>query len=298
MAELKGKLNVDVAGAVTELQSMMKEFKLKRDLYRVVFRGKGLEFGGYRVFSPDDDAGDIDWKASARGQKLFVKQYQEERDLKIMFVIDVGSNMVFGSTEKIKCEFAAELATALANLMLDFGDLIGFILFGKEITHFIECRKGLKQFQLFVETLVDGKNYGGKTDLNQVLDFATDYLDGSISSVILISDFVNITKDTEKKLGLLSNRFETIVIRVRDPLDKTLPGIDAEVVLESSSTQEQILVNPRVAKRAYEKYVLKKEEIFKKIISRNDVDFLDLTTDESFAVPLAIFLKERVERKF
>lgn len=298
MTELKRKLNVDVAGAIIELHSMMKEFKLKRDLYRIIFRGKGLEFEGYRVFSPDDDAADIDWKASARGQKLFVKKYREERDLKIMFMIDVGSNMVFGSTEKIKCEFAAELATALAKLMLDFGDLIGFILFGKDITHFIECRKGLKQFQLFQDALLDGSTYGGKTDIDQVLDFATDYLDNSISSVVLISDFLNITKNTEEKLDLLSHRFETIAIRVGDPLDKTLPNIDAEVVLESPSTQAQITINPIIAKRAYEKYAVKKEEIFKKMISRNKVDFLDLTTDKSFAVPLASFLRERVGGKF
>jgi len=82
------RLNVDVAESITELRAVLKQFKLKRDIWRVLFRGKGLEFDGYRVFSPEDDAEDIDWKASSRGQKLLVKRYKEERDMKIMFLIE------------------------------------------------------------------------------------------------------------------------------------------------------------------------------------------------------------------
>src|SRR3972149_6381710 len=95
------RLNVDVAGSITELQAVLKEFRLRRDIYKILFRGKGLEFDGYRDFSPDDNAEDIDWKATARSQKLLVRRYKEEREMKIMFLIDTGTNMVFGSTEKL-----------------------------------------------------------------------------------------------------------------------------------------------------------------------------------------------------
>ena len=123
------KLNVDIAGSISELQSMLKEFRLKKRIYKLFFRGKGLEFESYRVFSPDDDAADIDWKASSRSQQLLVKQYREERDLKIMFLIDVGSNMVLGSGKKVKCEFVTELAAAFSDVILSVNDRIGFFLF-------------------------------------------------------------------------------------------------------------------------------------------------------------------------
>ena len=226
--ESKRRLNVDIDGSVLEFKSMLKEFKLKRK--KVAFRGEGLEFDGYRDFSPDDDAGNIDWKSSLRAQKLLVKKYKEERDLKIMFLVDVGSNMVFGSTDKIKCEFATELVAAFTDLILNSEDRFGFFLFSDIINHFVDCKGGTKHFQFFVDILSNGLNYGGKTNLDQALDFATTYLDKSVSSVIIISDFLNITEKTEKKLSLLASKFETIIVQVRDPLDVTLPEIEGEVV--------------------------------------------------------------------
>ncbi len=291
----KRKLNVDIAGSITELEEMLKEFRLKKIIYKLFFRGKGLEFDGYRDFSPEDDAERIDWKASTRAQKLLVKQYVEERDLKIMFVIDVGDNMVFGSTEKIKCEFITELVAAFSKVMLNVNDRIGFVLFSDKIIHFVDCKAGEKQFQVFIETLSQGINYGGTTNLDRAIDFSLDYFDGSISSVILISDFLRITSETEKKLGLLSHRFETIAIRVRDPLDITLPDIEGEIILESSETNNQIVINPSIAKGNYEKNAMEQGKIVEEIFRKSELDHLDLITDASFAAPLAIFLKERLE---
>lgn len=290
-----GKLNVDIARAISELEAMLKEFRLKIPLYKMFFRGKGLEFDGYRDFYPDDDAERIDWKVSSRAQKLMVKQYIEERDLRIMFLIDVGENMVFGSTERLKCEYITELVAAFSKVMLNKNDRIGFIFFSDAITHFVDCKSGEKQFNIFIETLSEGKNYGGTSNVDLALDFAVDYLDDSISSVILISDFLNISSETEKKLGLLSHRFETIAIRVRDPLDMTLPDIEGEVVLEDKKSHHQVIINPRVAKRSYEKYAYMQAKMVKEIFEKSELDHVDLITDKSFAEPLTIFLKERIE---
>ncbi len=290
----KRRLNVDIDKSVREFKVMLREFRLKRK--KIAFRGEGLEFDGYRDFSPDDDAGDIDWKSSLRAQKLLVKKYKEERDLKIMFLVDVGSNMVFGSTEKIKCEFATELIAAFTDLVLNSEDRVGFFLFSDVINHFVRCKGGTKHFRFFIDVLSNGLNYGGKTNLDQALDFAVDYLDKSVSSVIIVSDFLNITEKTEKKLSLLAHKFETIVIQVRDPLDVTLPEIEGEIVLENPSTSEQIIINPKIIKNSYERYVLEQEKIAKRIFEKSRVDYLNLITNKSFAPPLAMFLKKRMER--
>jgi len=289
------KLNVDIAGSITELEAMLKEFRLKKIIYKLFFRGKGLEFDGYRDFAPDDDAERIDWKATARAQKTLVKQYIEERDLRIMFMIDIGDNMVFGSTDKIKCEFITELVAAFSKVMLNTDDRIGFVLFSSTITHFVDCKSGEKQFQIFVDTLSNGINYGGVSNLDQALDFSIDYFDNSISAVILVSDFLRITEETEKKLSLLSHRFETIAIRVRDPLDITLPDIEGEIILENPEANQQVIVNPKIAKRTYEKYAFEQGKIVEVMFRKSELDYLDLITDRSFAEPLVIFLKERIE---
>jgi uncharacterized protein (DUF58 family) len=289
----KCTLNLDIDEKINEFKSMLKEFGLKRK--KVVFRGKGLEFDGYRDFTQDDDAKEIDWKSSSRAQKLLVKQYKEERDLKIVFLIDVGTNMVSGSTEKIKCEFATELIAALADLIIHSEDRIGFLLFNDVINPFVECKGGDKHFQFFMDILSDCSNYGGKSSLDKALDFAINSFDNSIFSVIIVSDFLNITKETESKLGLLAYRFETIAIQIRDPLDITLPEINGEVVIESPLTSQQIIVNPKIMKNVYEKYTSEQERVLKQIFEKSGVDYLSLTTDKSFAPPLAMFLKEREE---
>ena len=114
-----------------------------------MFRGKGLEFDGYRDFSPDDDAQDIDWKASSRSGRTIVKRYKEERDLKIMFLVDVGDNMVFGSTPKLKCEYATELTAAFSHILVNTNDKIGFILFGDEIKEYSNFKSGFNFKKLY-----------------------------------------------------------------------------------------------------------------------------------------------------
>src|SRR3989344_6225949 len=142
LANHKATLNVNIADAITEFQSVMKEFRLRKDIYRIIFRGKGLEFEAFRDFTPDDDASDIDWKTSSRARKLLVKQYKEERDLKIMFLIDVGSNMIFGSGQKLKCEYITELVAAFSKLIMDSSDKVGFFLFSDELKHYIKPKSG------------------------------------------------------------------------------------------------------------------------------------------------------------
>jgi hypothetical protein len=292
-----GTLNIDVAGAIVEFAAILKEFKLKDELYRLVFRGKGLEFEGFRDFSPDDNAEEIDWKASARSPKLLVRQYKEERDLKVMFMIDVGSNMVFGSSEKLKCEFVAELVSAFANIIISANDKVGFLLFSDDVKIYVDCFGGEKQFQLLVDKLNRTENYGGKTDLNKALDYALDYFGNDISSLVILSDFFGVNPESESKLNLLSNHFETILIMTKDALDFSLPDSDTELVLESSSGKEQVIINPKVAKSLYEEYCVLQEKQAEQIFSRTKADFLRLVTNKSFAAPLAIFLKERLERR-
>ena len=75
----KEKLNVDIPRAISDFEAAAKEFELKEKIYKIIFRGKGLDFDRYRDYAPDEDATSIDWKASKRANKLIAKQYIEER---------------------------------------------------------------------------------------------------------------------------------------------------------------------------------------------------------------------------
>lgn len=292
----KTRINVDLPGSISEFLAVMKEFRLKRDIYRILFRGKGLEFEAYRDFAPDDDASYIDWKASSRAQKLLVKQYREERNLKIMFLIDVGENMVFGSSQKLKCEYITELVAAFTTLIFEANDRVGFYLFSDKLKYFIQPKSGQKHFQFLMDVLSDAETYGGQTNIDGALDGAMRYLDRSINSVILISDFLRVSHQTEKKINLLSHLFETVVIRVRDLLDMTLPDVEGEITVTNPNTGEQIVINPKIARGEYERYAFEQAKYVEGILKKSEADFLDLITKRRFSVPLATFLKERLDK--
>ncbi len=293
---IQRKLNLNIADRVMELEELMREFMSRRLLYNILFRGRGLEFDSYRDFSPDDDAIMIDWKASARANKLLARKYIEERDLKIIILVDVSDNMLTGSVEKIKCEYAAEISAALGHLIITSGDNLGFGFFSDKIIKFIRPKKGITQFSIFVDELSDPELYGGDSDIKNVLDISLDFIDESMDVVIFVSDFLRIKRDSLKLLSTFADKFDTIALIIRDPLDRTMPEISGEVVIENPATGEQMIIDPKIAKKQYEKNALEQENMVKTLFTNANVDYVSLYTEKPCIPFLADFLKERVAK--
>ncbi|MEN7982087.1 MAG: DUF58 domain-containing protein [Nanoarchaeota archaeon] len=291
------KLNSDIAGSIALFQSVMKSFEIRTKVYRTMLKGRGLEFDGYRDYAPDDDASVIDWKASLRVNKILAKQYTEERNLKIVFILDVGEKMVFGSTDKLKCEYSVEVVAALANLILTSRDKVGYVLFEKSVKEFVHPQVGKKHFVQFMNMITDASTYGGRSDLENVLDFTLKYIDKSIASVVIVSDFIGMDESIKHKLALVSSQFETMALVIRDPIDRTLPDIQGELVIEDPATEERMLINPSLAKSDYEKFAREQENFVQKTFFELGIDALLLTTDKPFVSNLATFIKQRAKSK-
>jgi uncharacterized protein (DUF58 family) len=291
------RLNSDISGSIAMFQSVMKSFEMRTKVYRTMLKGRGVEFDGYRDYAPDDDASVIDWKASMRVNKILAKQYVQERNLKIVFIIDIGERMVFGSTEKLKCEYSAEVVAALTNLILSARDKVGYILFGEGVKEFVSPQVGEKHFIQFMNTLTDASTYGGESHLENALDFTLKYLDRSVASVVLVSDFIGVDENVKRKLGLVANQFETMALIIKDPIDKNLPDVHGELVIEDPASGERMLINPSLARGNYEKFAREQELFVKQSFFNLGVDVLELTTDKPFVSSLATFIKERSKTK-
>lgn len=286
-------LNLDIAGKVSELEILLKKVLPKNVMWRVVL-GRGLEFDGYKDYSYDYDSSTIDWKASVRAKKLLVKKFVEERDRKFMFFLDTSESMVFGSTEKIKCEYAAELTAALTHLILYGGDKVGFGLFGDGVKILKKPKMGNKQFDILVHELSNPENYGGPSSLENSLSHFMGITQKDLSMVFLISDFINFNDGAKKNLEYLGGLFETIAIIVRDPLDRELPKINKEIVIENSFSDQKILINPKIAGNVYKANSKKQLDYVKKCMSDFNIDFIEIYTDESFPEKIAEFLRTRI----
>lgn len=260
--------------------------------YKSVFKGTGLEFEDYRNYDPSsDDASRIDWKASKRVGKTMVKEFVEERNLEIIFMVDVSSQMLTGSTKKLKAEYIAELVSTLSQSVLVAGDSAGLILFSDKIVKEISPNRGMVQYHKIIGALSETANYGGYSEIGKALDYV--FKKGADRSlVILISDFIYGFNE-EKILKLASQKFDLILAMVRDPRDMTLPEGQGEIALEDPHSGNTLIVSPNKIRREFARKALEDLSKTKKLAKKYGGDFLFLQTDKPFVKELIKFFERR-----
>jgi len=290
---MKGKFEINFARVVSEFESAIQKFQVKRVLYKTVFRGRGLEFDSYRDFAPDDDASMIDWRASLRANKILAKRYVEERDIDIYFFVDVSRGMLFGSGKVLKSEYAAELVAALSHLIINSGDNVGLVLFSDKIMKVLRPLRDTNHFGIETSILSDSSYYGGGFGFNNAVDYALKTINSPFSMIILVSDFIRMDKQCEKHLKLVAAKFETMAVMIRDPFDDELPNVKGQMVIQDPYSGNQMLIDPSLVADKYKANALKNKEKVVRVFRESGIDFLELNTKNSFIIPFVTFLKSR-----
>jgi uncharacterized protein (DUF58 family) len=291
-----GELELEDAKVIGQFTYLLKDFPLIKKAYKIFFRGKSFDFESFRDYVSGDDASSIDWVASARGSKLLVRQFREQENPTIIFAVDVGDVMLYGSDKKLKCEYAAEIALAIAYLNLGVGNRVGFFLYSDKVKLFSPPKRGKRTFYAFRDALINGKNYGGSSNLSDALEFLLSLPPYAAASAVLLSDFSSVDGSISEKLTALNSRYESISLMIRDKIDISLPNVSGEFVLQDKSG-EQIIINPRLAKKSYGEYIRKKEIQIREIFKSKDIDLIDFVTDEPAVETLVTFLRGRVKRR-
>lgn len=294
---------------VKELQVNVKPLLKKMDLilqklseariiskYRRIFKGKGLEFLEFKEYTQDEDASRIDWKATLKSNKPLMKVFKEERDLDVYILLDVSNSMIFGSTEKLKSEYAAEVVAALAHVILTTGDKAGLIMFSDSIKKVIVPMNTTYQFYTILKASINGNLYGGGFDMNLAIKYIMN-LAKRESLVIIVSDFFGLKENWDESLKIAGAKFDVIGIMVRDPRDEELPKYIGKVLIKDPFSSRELLIDPDLEAEEYKKYTLEKKEEIKKSFLRNDADFIEVKTNEDLVRKL-LELLERRERRF
>jgi|SRR3989338_691254 len=260
--------------------------------YKSVFKGTGLEFDSFRKYNPgNDDASQIDWKASKRINQLLVREFIEERNIDVTFLIDCSTQMLTGSTDKLKAEYMAEFVASLSRNILDAGDPVGFILFSNEIIKEIRPDRGSPQFFKITKNLIETSNYKGYSDIDMILDYAFKSVKTD-SLLILVSDFV-YGFGSEKLLKQVSKKFDLIMVMIRDPRDMTIPEGGGEVVLEDPYSGNTLLITPDRIRKEYKKDNLAEITRMENTLEKYGGEFLFLQTDKPFVREVIKFFKRR-----
>jgi len=263
--------------------------------YRALFKGKGLDFEGYRTYNPTDDASFIDWKASLRSNDLLVKIMQEERFLKVYLLFDVGNSMLFSSIDKLKCEYAAELIASLAFVILHAGDSVGLVMFTDTIVRNIPVNVGQKQYYMILNALSNPLLYGGKVHFSNILRSLMNQIKREMS-VIIISDFIGLDPEFEGLLKLFASKCEISGIMIRDPVDNIFPAERKQVLVQDPFSDRAFVVDPMVVKAEYDKRAQEQLSYLRGLFMKINSGFLNLNTSQEFVTPVTKFFQERRRR--
>ena len=294
---MKKELKIDVASNIKRLRVLTNRLVNTNIIggYRSSFRGRGLEFFDYRHYTTDDDASSIDWKASVKSKELLVKEFVEERNLNVFFLIDVSSSMLFGSLDKLKVEYAAEIVATLSYTILQAGDSISFAFFTDKIVGHEPPKSGFKQYYKLMQTLVDPRYYGGNYDIVEALKFTMAFLK-EFSIVIIVSDFIGLKNDWQHYIRLTGKKYDLIGIMIHDPNDEELPDYNGQVIFGDVYSDKHMIANVGAIRDGYAAYALSQEKEIVKVFTDSKADFIHLKTDEPFIKPITDLFLRRAKK--
>jgi len=258
---------------------------------RSALKGSGLEFDQIREYQQGDDVRFVDWRASARADKLLVKQYIEERNRTVLIAVDCSASSLYGSGEFSRYERMAQVASVLA-LAADYGkDQTALMLFTDEVEAFVPVGKGRTHVRALMEILFTHKPQSKKTCLGAALEQAAK-LKRSDTIFCLLSDFIDESYDTE--LAVLARRYDLVAVHCRDAREKLFPSCGFVAVRDSESDQDVCFDTRGKQGAALNTFLRERDEEIKGLFKRLRIDSLEISSDEEFWRPLISFFRRRM----
>jgi uncharacterized protein (DUF58 family) len=259
--------------------------------YSSAFRGRGVEFAEVREYQPGDDVRTIDWNVTARLGAAYVKRFLEERELTVMFVMDLSASGSFGSLRRTKAALAIEVCAVLALAAARNNDRVGAMLFTDRIERHIEPAKGRRHALRVISDLLGCEPVGTGTNLSAALTELEPTLRRR-AVIFVLSDFLGTQDDGV--LARLARRHDVVALQLVDPRERTLPD-SGVVTLWDPETGDWLLVDtgdPEVRSR-FATNARDFDGALERRFREQGVDLLRLETGKSYAEPLLTFFRRR-----
>ena len=287
---------------IKELLKRIKELEIKTKglvdgmmvgSYKSKIRGRGIEFSEVREYVLGDDIRHIDWNVTARTNKLHVKEFVEERDLRVYIMFDYSASNNFGFT-KSKKSIGHEVAASIIFSAMKNNDSVGLGIFTDSLEQFIPARKGRKHSLTLLRTLLSHNTKSKQTNIETSLMQLHRIL-GQHSVIFIISDY--ISPEFLRPLKFLKNRHDVILVNLSDIRESELPDI-GYTMLEDMESGEQLIVNTSDQKfrQTFTQNSLENSEKIKKNISKIKVEMVNVSEQIPFDMALRRFFNQRSRR--
>jgi len=274
-----------------ELITRRKSAAMLAGDYKSRFKGQGMHYSDSRPYQYGDDIRHIDWRTTARMQEAYVKTFEEERELNIVFAVDVSASGLFGSAGLSKRE---NLAIGLASIgfsAISHNARVGLLLFSDSVERYVPPKKGRKHILRIVDELLTYQPISKKSDLDPAMNFLSSMLKhGSI--IIFASDF--FAKIDKKKIQALSRKHDFICLRATDPRDFDLPDVGL-LRVEDPETGESILLSTSSAavRKSYAESQRKMSVKSAELIKKAGASLVDIATQSDPVHALRQFFHPR-----
>jgi uncharacterized protein (DUF58 family) len=261
-------------------------------LHRSPYFGQSVEFVQHREYVPGDDFRRIDWKVWSKTDKYYIKQYEEDTNLRTLLLVDVSESMSFGTGRMTKYDYGTTIAAALAYLLLRQQDAVGLTTFDSEIRSRVPTRSRSSHLHSIIEGLRIEKP-SNKTTLDRLLARVAE--EQSLRGmIVLISDLLIDPDVLDRGLSLLRHRgHDVLVFHVLDDqeLDFNYSGTTKFEGMEEAG---DILCDPRALRDGYLAALSEFLETIRRNCARQLIDYQTIRTSEHLDAALAYYLNHRI----
>jgi uncharacterized protein (DUF58 family) len=257
-------------------------------------KGFSVEFRQHRPYVQGDDIRRLDWKIFGRADRFYIREYDEETNLRATIVLDASSSMAYRGTKGVlKFDYGRKLAAAMAYLLMSQQDAVGLITFDSKIRDIIPNRTRITHLHHVLETLV--KTEPGKdTSIAPVLESLAQRLKRR-GLVILISDFFDDPVALLKAIGVLRKKgHEIIAMQLWDRDELEFPFGQWARFENLEKEEDALLLDPATIRLRYLEVLNNFQEQLKDGFRKHQVDYLTLPTDEPHAAALRSYLALRM----
>lgn len=262
-----------------------------KGLHKSPYHGFSVEFSEYRPYTKGDDPRFIDWKVVARSDRVFIKKFEDETNLRCTLLVDQSKSMGYGSGEYSKSTYAATLAATLAYFLMGQGDAVGLATFDEKPDQAIPARNRpghLRRLMMRLEEAPRGRG----TDLIAPLRGISELIRRR-GVFVLISDLLAPIDELETHLGYLSAAGHDLVIF------HTLDRAELEFTFEKAThfrdaeSGRDLYIDPAAARAAYLEKLNAHLDALRRLCERNRIEYRLAPTDQPLELALFDFVRGR-----
>ncbi|MBB03556.1 MAG: DUF58 domain-containing protein [Planctomyces sp.] len=256
------------------------------------FKGSSVEFVEHRQYYPGDEIRHIDWRAYGKTGKYYVKEFEDETNLRCYLLLDASGSMGYGQSTLTKFEYARQMAAALAYLLMRQRDAVGLCLFDRKMRTMLEPSTNATQFPRLIDALQTATP-GRETSLSRVFEDILPRLKRR-SLIVLLSDLFDRIEPLQTALKRFRHyHHEVVVLQTIAPEEEEFPFSRPTQFENLERENNRLLVDPHRLRKHYLEQYQQFDEQLERVCRKTGVDRVKVSTSQPFAETLGRYLAYR-----